>query len=222
MLAVAEEHLAGARPDGRKRLVVWAESRDAMRHDLLTRRGYARGDWPDAAEHQRRRPLSAPIPPAPAPAGYLVRPLGDVAELPARSWVSWRAFHPDEPDEKYEGWQWYHNIQRQPLYRRDLDIVAVPEQPAITEFAPTGEIAAFCTAWYDDVTRTAYFEPVGTAPEHQRRGLGKAVMTEALRRLQRMGCVLAFVGGYSQPANALYASAGFAEYDLSEPWVRAW
>ena len=72
------------------------------------------------------------------------------------------------------------------------------------------------------MTRTAYFEPVGTAPEHQRRGLGKAVMTEALHRLQRMGCVLAFVGGYSRAANALYASAGFTEYDLSEPWVREW
>ena len=172
------------------------------------------------AEHQRRQPLSAPIPPAPAPAGYTVRSLGDAAELPARSWASWRAFHPDEPEEKYEGWTWYYSIQRQPLYRRDLDIVVVPEHP--TAFAPTGEIAAFCTAWYDDVTRTVYFEPVGTAPEHQRRGLGKAVMAAALRRLQRMGCLVAFVGGYSAPANALYASAGFAEYDLSEPWVKCW
>ena len=222
MLDVAEQRLANRRPDGGSRLIVFADRGDAMRRSLLARRGYTVGGWPDAAEHQRRQVLSEPIPPLPAPAGYTVRPLGDVAELPARSWASWRAFHPDEPDEKYEGWTWYHNIQRQPLYRRDLDIVAVPDQPAVTEAAPTGEIAAFCTAWYDDVTRTAYFEPVGTAPEHQRRGLGKAVMTEALRRLQRMGCVLAFVGGYSQAANALYASAGFTEYDLSEPWVREW
>ena len=222
MLDVAEQRLSEQRPDGRSRLVVFADNGDAMRRSLLARRGYTVGDWPDAAEHQRRRVLSEPIPPAPAPAGYTVRPLGDVAELPARSWASWRAFHPDEPGEKYEGWTWYHNVQRQPLYRRDLDIVAVPDQPAVTEFAPTGEIAAFCTAWYDDVTRTAYFEPVGAAPEHQRRGLGKAVMTEALRRLQQMGCVLAFVGGYSRVANALYASAGFTEYDLSEPWVRQW
>lgn len=222
MLAVAEEHLALSRPDGRRRLIAWADSRDEMRLDLLARHGYARGAWPDAAEHQRRLALPAPIPSTPPPAGYTVRPLGDVAELPARSWASWRAFHPDEPDEAYEGWTWYHNIQRQPLYRRDLDVVAVAEQRAVTQFAPNGEIAAFCTAWYDDVTRTAYFEPVGTAPEHQRRGLGKAVLAEALSRLQRMGCVVAFVGGYSAPANALYASAGFAEYDLSEPWLREW
>ncbi len=100
--------------------------------------------------------------------------------------------------------------------------MAVPDAPRRTAFAPTGEMAAFCTAWYDDVTRTAYFEPVGTAPEHQRRGLGRAVLAEGLRRLERMGCLVAFVGGYSVQANALYASAGFEEYELSEPWVREW
>jgi len=45
------------------------------------------------------------------------------------------------------------------------------------------QITAFCTIWFDDVTRSAYFEPVATVPAHQRRGLGKAVITEGLRRL---------------------------------------
>ncbi len=77
-----------------------------------------------------------------------------------------------------------------------------------------------CTVWFDDVTRTGDFEPVGTAPAHQRRGLGKAVMCEGLRRLKRMGATLAFVGSYTPPAHALYASVGFTEYDLLEPWVK--
>ena len=47
---------------------------------------------------------------------------------------------------------------------------------------PDGELAAFCTVWVDPETRTAVFEPVGTHPNHQKRGLGKAVMTEGLRR----------------------------------------
>ena len=91
-----------------------------------------------------------------------------------RSWLSWKAFHSDEPDERYEGWEWYRNVQRFPLYRRDLDLVAV---------APDGELAAFCTVWFDDVTRTGSFELVGAHPAHQRRGLGRAVMYEGLRRL---------------------------------------
>jgi GNAT superfamily N-acetyltransferase len=144
-------------------------------------------------------------------AGYIVRTLGDVAELPARSLVSWKAFHPDEPDERYEGWTWYHNVQRAPLYRRDLDLVAV---------APDGELASFCTVWFDDVNRTGVFEPVGTAPAHQRRGLGKAVMCEGLRRLKCLGATLATVGSYSPEAGALYAAAGFTEYELLERWIK--
>jgi mycothiol synthase len=207
MLDVAEEHLAAERDDQRT-LVVWADAQDALRLEILKRRGYNKGKW---AAHAWRRDLDGPIPAAPLPPGYTVRSLGEAHELPARSWASWRGFHPDEPDEDYQGWEWYLNIQRCPLYRRDLDIVAV---------APGGEIASFCTFWYDDVTRSAYIEPVATVPEHQRLGLARAAITEGLRRVQRMGATRAFVGGYEPVPNALYRSVLSPEHDLSEQWVK--
>ncbi len=209
MIVVAEQQLAAPGPDG-PRLRVFADGHDATRPDILIRRGYVKRGLP---EHQWRRELDVPIPDVPVAPGYTVRSLGDTDELPSRSWASWRAFHPDEPDEHYEGWEWYHNIQRMPLYRRDLDLVAA---------APTGEIASFCTIWYDDVTRSAYYEPVGTMPEHQRRGLAKAILTEGLRRLKRMGATRAFVGGYEPGPNALYTSVMGTEHGLSEPWVKEW
>ena len=86
--------------------------------------------------------------------------------------------------------------------------------------APNGGFASFCTLWFDDVTRSAYVEPVGTAPEHRRRGLGKAVICEGLRRIERLGATMAFVGSYEEPAHTLYASLGFTRYDLSEPWKK--
>jgi mycothiol synthase len=210
MVVVAEQHLARRDAEGGRQVWVYADEHDGLRQDILARRGYARGGWP---AYQRWRPLSVPVPDAPPAAGYTVRAVGEADELPARSWVSWRAFHPDEPDEAYEGWEWYHNIQRAPLYRRDLDLVAV---------APGGEFASFCTVWFDDVTRTGAFEPVGAAPEHQRRGLGRAVMCEGLRRLERLGATMAYVASYEPPAHALYASVGFIQYDLFEPWTRTW
>jgi ribosomal protein S18 acetylase RimI-like enzyme len=208
MIAVAEEHLAHPDREGRLRLAVWADEDDELRRSILRRRGYAVSGAP---EYKRRRELSAPIPEAPVAEGYEVRPLGGVEELNSRSYASWTSFHPDAPDEEYEGWGWYLNIQRAPLYRRDLDVVAI---------APGGEVASFCTIWFDDVTRTAYFEPVGTASAHQRRGLARAVMCEGLRRLKRVGGTRAFVGSYVPAAHALYASVGFREYDLFEPWVK--
>jgi mycothiol synthase len=208
MLDVAEQHLATKRSNGRRKLTVWTDGQDVLRQGLLIQRGYTKDDGP---EYQHRRALVQPIPLTPVAEGYTVRALGEAAELPARSWASWKAFHPAEPDESYDGGEWYHDIQRCPLYRRDLDLVAV---------APNGDFASFCTVWYDDVTRSAYFEPVATHPAHLRRGLGKAVMFEGLRRLQRVGATVAFVGGYSEAANALYFSVMGPDYDLSEPWTK--
>jgi mycothiol synthase len=220
MIVTAEERLPFVGADGRRTLCLWAHRHDELRREILARRGYAPGQGP---AYQRRRLLDGSIPPTPPTAGYTVRALGAMEELPARSWASWRAFHPDEPDEKYQGWEWYHNIQRMPLYRRDLDIVAAvaPHTTGSRETSPA-QIVAFCTIWYDDVTRTGCFEPVGVVPEHQRRGLGTAVMIEGLRRLKRLGATVGFVTGFSPAANALYASVMSPEYELVEPWRRRW
>lgn len=211
MLDAAEDKIPTTKEDGKKELLVWVNETDDAMKQVITERGYVRSKY--SAEHMRRRFFSKPIPDATPQGGYIVRALGDESELPARSWLSWKAFHPNEPDEKYEGWEWYRNVQRVPIYRRDLDIVAV---------APDGELAAFCTVWFDDITRTAVFEPVGTHPNHQKRGLGKAVMAEGLRRAQRLGATLATVSSYSPAAHALYESMGFTEFDLLEPWIKEW
>jgi mycothiol synthase len=211
MLDVAESKLPKTNDDGRHELIVWVNASDDATKALFTERGYARSKF--SAEHMRRRFISKPVPDPVSPIGYTVRALGDESELPARSWLSWKAFHPDEPDEKYQGWEWYKNVQRVPLYRRDLDIVAV---------ADDGELAAFCTVWFDDITRTAVFEPVGTHPAHQKRGLGKAVMSEGLRRAHLLGATLATVSSYGKGAHALYESMGFTEFDLLEPWIKEW
>jgi ribosomal protein S18 acetylase RimI-like enzyme len=209
MLAAAEERLSIER-NGKRHVAVWVASQDGLRREILLGRGYKPG--PDV-ESQWRRDLDGPIPDVPLAEGYTIRSLGDQSELPARSWASWRGFHPNEPEDKYKGWEWYHNIQRCPLYRRDLDIVAA---------APDGLIAAFATFWFDDGTRTVYIEPVATVPEHQRRGLARAVITEGLRRVQLLGAVRAFVGGYEPGPNALYSSALSPEHDCMEQWVKEW
>jgi mycothiol synthase len=211
MITTAEKNLAITTPSGRKKLIIWANHKDTMCHEILKRRNYTKSGDP---EHQRWQKLTTPIPETPIPPGYTVKPMGDGAELLERCYTSGLAFHPDNIQiavENRNDVSWYRNIQTAPLYRRDLDIVAV---------TPDGDVASFCTVWFDDVTRTAYFEPVGTAPVYQRHGLGTAVILEGLRRLKRMGALIAYVSGYSTPANTLYSSAGFTRYSVSEPWVK--
>jgi len=209
MISLAEREMT-VESEGQQALCVWANSEDTLRLAILKERGYTRGKW---VEHQWRRDLDTPIPDVAVSGGYTIRSLGDVDEIPARSWASWRGFHPDEPDDDYQGWEWYHTIQCCPLYRRDLDIVAI---------SPTGEIASFCTIWFDDVTRSAYIEPVATVPEHHRRGLARACITAGLHRLKKMGATRAFVGGFTAGANALYSSTLSSEHDLLEQWIKKW
>ncbi len=210
MMTTAETQYAITQPDGQQKLTIWCPEDDLVRRDILTRRGYTRQNFP---EYQRRRYSSQPVASVPAPPGYTLRAQAGEEELPARSWASWKAFHPAEPDSKYQGWEWYRSVTHAPLYRKDLDLVAV---------APNGEVAAFCTLWYDPETSTAAFEPVGTHPDHQRRGLARALMSEGLRRVHRLGANLVTVGSYSETAGALYASVGFSEYSLSFPWTKMW
>lgn len=210
MMVTAEAHLGATKADGKRKVYLVADQNDLMRREILQARGYKWLEHPKAQEHQRRRYLNEPIQPVTLSAGYSVRSLRE-DEIPARGLAAWKTTREDEPENDFWGWKWLLGVYRAPLYRRDLDIVAI---------TPNGEVASFCTLWFDDVTRSGFFEPVGTVMAHQRKGLAKAVMTEALERIQAMGATMAFVSSYTPPAHALYASLGFLDYDLSEPWEK--
>ena len=212
MLHLAENHIMTIdRSSGRPVLSVWCTEGDALREAILAQHGFERkADW---QQFIRYRDLSFPIPEVPMPAGYDVRPMR-IEDIPSRSWASWRAFHPDEPEEEYEGHEWYANILCAPMYRRDLDLVAI---------ADDGTVVAFCTVWYDDVTRSGYYEPVGTMPEHQRRGICSALLREGMRRLKERGATQASVGGgglSNPPAEGVYARAFAEDRDSYVAWIK--
>jgi GNAT superfamily N-acetyltransferase len=212
MVDVAEERLWKQIADGRVRVAVWSHTGDALREGVLARRGFEAK--PGAAMHDRWMSLTRAVPAPVVPDGYVVRPMGDGAELLERCYTSGLAFHPDEPAIAHENRAdvtWYRNIQRAPLYRRDLDIVAV---------APDGAVASFATIWFDDVTLTAACEPVATSPVHQKKGLARACIHEGLRRARDMGATMAFVGSGEDAAHRCYESAGFTDYMVSRPWIK--
>jgi len=214
MIAAAGKYLAETDQDGRRQVQVYIDSQDRSFQDVLSRHGFQQVERPGEHEIQHRRSLESPLPEVPIIPGYTIRALGDGLELLERCYASGLGFHGDDTQfarKNRDHPEWYHGIQSAPLYRRDLDIVAV---------AADGSIAAFCTAWFDDVTRTGDLEPVATVPAHRKRGLGKAVCLEAMHRLQRMGCKIAFVTGYSERANALYFSLMGPEHDISECWEK--
>ncbi len=80
-----------------------------------------------------------------------------------------------------------------------------------THFPPDGRGASACTIWLDPLNAVGLFEPVGTHPDFQGKGLGKAVMAEGMRRVKAAGMRRAIMG--FDPTNAaalaLYTSMGF-------------
>ena len=90
-----------------------------------------------------------------------------------------------------------------PSFRHDLNLVAE---------APDGSFAAHVGVNYEVKNRYGIFEPVCTHPDHQRKGLARALMFEGLQRLKVLGASDVYVDtGDMIPANALYESIGFTE-----------
>ncbi len=208
MVERAEETYFKRSQDGGKKLYIACELQDKLKTEVLLHRGYRIATGEDRCG---RIYLPDFEPVVTVPEGFSLRSLGTRDELPARSWVSWRAFHPNEPDEKYEGWEWYLNIQKAPLYKRDLDIVAV---------ADDGTLAGFVTIWFDDVTRSGYFEPVGVEPIFHRRGIARAMLHEGLRRLKEIEAQWAFLDSNEGPVHTIYDKCGFKETLMYKSWLK--
>ena len=185
---------AGIRPVGS-----WSAEDDARSIGVLVDLGFVPAEkrlsqfqWRAAGAGGRAVPAAAPL-----PSGYRIRPLAGSDEIPARVEVHRAAFAPSKLTvEKYE------RLQTLPHYRTDDDLVVE---------GPDGSLAAFAMAWWDPDARVGEFEPVGTHPEHQRRGLSRALLTWGLRRYAERGARIVQV--YSDAANAaseaLYAAVGF-------------
>ena len=155
---------------------------------------------------RRRCSLDQPIPESEVPGGYTIRyPSGeDEGELEQQAAVIKRVFNVDLNADAIRV------LRRVPTHCEDLVVVA-----------PDGTFAAFCSIWFDEFNRIGTFEPVGTHPDHRRLGLAKAMMCEGLRRLKDLGATVAFVGtGYDAPANRLYESVGFTEFDVVDHWQK--
>ncbi len=148
------------------------------------------------------RELDGSIQVANLPEGFIVRGCHGEAEVTARARSQYGAFGSHAAFADYE--QRFRNFIRSPVYDRDLDVVAV---------AKDGQVGAFCIIWTDPINKVGLFEPVGTHPDFQRKGLGRAVMLEGLKRLKERGMQSAIVSTNedNQAGIKLYEAVGFRQ-----------
>jgi ribosomal protein S18 acetylase RimI-like enzyme len=177
--------------------VLWIDSRDGVRVRWLEENGFTCQEGHFA---YFTRSLSDPVPAPVLPAGFSLRHSRGAADAKLRSVASHAAFSQDRDFEGY--WPRTLKFMQSPVY--------VPEHERFV-ISPSGEVASFCIIWMDETNKLGHFEPVGTHPDYQRKGLGRALLYDAMRTLQAEGMTEADVcTAYDNfPATELYESVGF-------------
>jgi len=203
MIEWAETHIALNSDDGTKKLCVAAFENDSFRQEILKRRGFKPHE---TVEYIKSQSLKCDIPQPQLPDGFKFSSMIDEERMQNRIESAVAAF---------EGTLFslsvYKRLQEAPNYLKELDILIIDEND---------EIAAFCGVWYYPEDGFGVFEPVGTHPKHQRKGLGKAVVQEGLRQLKNRGASKAYVNAYAEHRSKFYASVGFEDDNVNRPWVK--
>ena len=146
------------------------------------------------------RSLSEPLESKKLPDGFSVRTSRGEEDARLRAVASHAAFGSKKPFEDY--WPRTLRFMQSPVY--------VPEHE-IFVMTPENEVASYCIIWRDEINKLGHFEPVGTHPKFQGKGLGKILLFDALHRLKSEGMEWADVcTNYDNPAAIrLYESVGF-------------
>jgi len=187
-------------------LMIEALESNVVRCDLLKSRGYTL--FPGYFIH-RHKPLEPDvIEPVNLPPGFSIRLIETDEDRRLYPIAVQSVFNRSATIEQDEF------LKQAPSYTPELHLVVWSEQR---------EIAAFCTVWIDPLNHYAEFEPVGTVPRFQKRGLGSALLAYAHNRLREKGCPLATVQSWSESigANKVYQSAGLLPKDQQLNWVKS-
>jgi hypothetical protein len=199
MVAHAERTLRA--PD-KGTLRIYVSDHDVALQGLLARRGYT-GDA-ERPYYDSEYTIGT-IPPPRLPEGFAVRSMADANDLPRRCRVQGLGFDHLDPAEWATPYAW-SQVQTAPDYRADLDLYVV---------GPDGEFVSSCIAWIDAPNRIGFFEPVSTHMGYRRRGFGREVVLEGIRRLAALGATRARVGS-GQP---FYAAVGFGRIAVGRYWT---
>lgn len=176
---------------------VWAAVCDTWLKSLLSQIGFSQAS---EGYLNLQHSMKARIPIRELPHGYILRSGAGETEFMKRAEAQYSAFGARMPFEDYQ--QRFAQFVHSPVYQADHDVVIE---------APDKRIAAFCYLWFDDTNSIGLFEPVGVHVDFQRKGLGKALMQEGLRRMQAAGIKKAMlnVEENNWAARRLYQNVGF-------------
>ena len=122
-------------------------------------------------------------PAAALPEGLHIEEPDPVKNAEALQWLFWQGFDHGTDREEFA-----REEQIEPQVRRHLN-----PHLGLAAADETGAYAAFCCLWYDSRTDYAYVEPVCTIPSYRKKGVAKALLSEAMHRAHALGAKRAYV-----------------------------
>jgi mycothiol synthase len=187
----------------------WSMDADPAAIAVLAGRGYV-ADGLALSHWVRTLPIAGgpPVLDPPLPPRYRHASVRWPEDLPERVEVHRAAFAPSKMTlEKY------NLLSALPHYAPERDRVVV---------APDGTFAAFANGWFDPDGLVGELEPVGTHPDHRRKGLARAACLAAIRELERAGAreVVINTGRSNLAAEALYERLGCVRVTTSRRYAR--
>ena len=166
---------------------------DPVRQQQLAQLGF--GEYRVWGQDQTRS-LEGVLPDVNVPPGYTIRQ-ARLTDAPALAEAYGLAFGTQVSAEDYR-----EGIMAAPGY-------AVEREWLVSN--QVGVVAALTTLWLDSVNKVGQFEPVATHPDHQRRGLARALMAHCLHWMRDQEMAWAAVGhdADNTAARQLYQGLGF-------------
>ncbi len=203
MLEYAWARLSREEPDGTRSLKANIFAPDTEWANIARDLGFSATD---EYEKTARYLLPVPPPPPPLPEGYRIVTLAEGNDLHRVNRVLWRGFnHPGEPPlGEIPG---RIKSQSGPDFNKELTLAVQ---------APDGRFVSYCGMWYEPRTDYAIVEPVATDPDFRRRGLGRAVVLEGVRRCGELGAKVAYVGS----GQMFYYAIGFTPHLENRWWEK--
>lgn len=178
----------------------WDEERQA----LLTDRGYRNeGEIEDVRIYN----LTQNYPQAALPPGYRITTLaeyGNYAELIDLVNHVWGV----SLDEA-----WFCGKSSAPGYSLAHKLLVV---------SPEGQLAAYSLFWLYPANKTAEIDPIGTHPNHRKRGLARALVLESFKRMRENGMEYAYIASETDDPVVLhlYVSLQPVEGYQGCKWIR--
>lgn len=201
MVSYAENHMITQ--NGKQHFILF-KGQQALT-DVVRNRGYQKtgGHIDLIYDFEQNGPLAFPL-----PSGYR---FVKNAELDQEKILRclWKGFNHEEEEGPWDAGHMddAYLLMTAPHY--------TPQYPAVIEEEKTGDYVCFAGMWWTPQNHLAYMEPLATVPEHRRKGLAAAALSELYRRMKPLGATH-MTGG----ANKFYAKIGYHPLIVWTVWEK--